>query len=641
MGTITDAMSGDAAAKRELAMQALRLVSRKFSRKPKNGSTPKPSILTRITKSPWYTTIMFIRTEVTELVIQFLAFANPTQNENIWEPLVLGASITASAIVTPVLFILGRDNLLTAFNGTFSVLFAVLAIVGPGGLFSIFLESPGPTGLVSTFNAIEAWPLIVKCLSAVAPLISFAGILYGRWTGEIKRQAKKTSRIAAGSSEEDEAEPRPIKILRWVFLVFSWAVGVVCLAALAGWGCATFHTCQVPPCSIAEADLPWGLTDAHLPFNYPSTGPGTTSGNWGIQQRLQATSGTLAGEWNWNQRSNLGIGYKVNKTNSGTYMLTLTTTSNGGASNRAITGPSGSMNVQSLQGHNQGSLTCVASFHLQCQEASTRQSLRNNLGATEFVQFRTDGTLKLVLADPKPDCWMADASDADSAWWYEHVIFGPGILAGVAADGTAIQGLVYKNDTCSESTLSQTPQGQDPPSCFMPSEAMFFPGLGRSPIPWASEWATGPLANSLPTSWTSHISDFVAEMSISAQEIQNALTMSSGDSSGGGGNAPGPVAPGPAGPGPAGPVAPGPTGTHSCMGGPNCGAVCGQGMCTTSDQTACTSATGADSNPCTFQASSGGGGAPSGPHCAGPAGCELNSDSGSCQADSRGCNWNT
>merc|ERR1719473_2568932 len=108
------------------------MVSTRFQKKSKKRCCSMPTCLIRFLSSSWFRTAMFIRAESLELSTQFLAFAYPTQDENIWEPILLGSLIAASAFVTPVLFVMRRDEALAAWNGATSICFALLAIVGPG-----------------------------------------------------------------------------------------------------------------------------------------------------------------------------------------------------------------------------------------------------------------------------------------------------------------------------------------------------------------------------------------------------------------------------------------------------------------------------------------------------------------------------
>ena len=410
----------------------------------------------------------------------------------------------------------------------------------------------------------------------------------------IRRQARRALQRAGGLPEESGSGtprlPLPIRVVQYLFLLCCFGVGGVAIAALSGWQCGHFHTCQVPPCSISEAQLPFGLTNAALPFASPASGPGSTGHNFNVAQRLQASSGLNSGEWNWNQRSNLRIGYYL--TQSGDeYSFILTIASTGGTQ-RQINGPNGaSGNVASLY---PGPSTCQATFRLQCQEASTRQSLRDRLGFFEFVKFRTDGALKLVLADPKPSCWVGDVSSSDSTWWYDLMLFGPSIVVGRQKDGTPVQGLVYENANCSASTIASTPHGQEPPKCLMPGAAMFYPGNGRSPVEWAPQWSSGAPHN-MPQSWTSHRADFVAEMSISAHEI---LRANAGGSGGGGGGGIPPAGGGipPAGGGtpPAGGGTPPPGGVSACIGHP-------QACAPITDQATCQSTADTQGGNCVWQ----------------------------------------
>ena len=100
----------------------------------------------------------------------------------------------------------------------------------------------------------------------------------------------------------------------------SWAVSFLALAMVSGLNlgatlnCGTFHTCQVPPCSVPAGALPWGVPASALPFSFAQ------GAQFHIQQRLKASTANPdpnAGpdqqlmEWNWEQRSNLRAQYAL------------------------------------------------------------------------------------------------------------------------------------------------------------------------------------------------------------------------------------------------------------------------------------------------------------------------------------------
>ena len=102
LGSLSDAAGGDYATQEALGLEMLIMVSSRFQKKSKKRCCSMPSCLMRFVRSRWFRTAMFIRAESLELSTQFLAFAYPTQDENIWQPILLGSLIAASAFVTPV-----------------------------------------------------------------------------------------------------------------------------------------------------------------------------------------------------------------------------------------------------------------------------------------------------------------------------------------------------------------------------------------------------------------------------------------------------------------------------------------------------------------------------------------------------------
>jgi hypothetical protein len=642
---MSDAVGGSSEAQMEIAKQALRMATKRMAQA--KGVRKVKDKWKRLSDNAWWKTFMFVRAEVLELVTQFLAFSNPSAT-NILEPLLLGSLITVSAFVTPVLFVRGHEAAVATLNGTLSLGYLALALPG---LFGIFNEVPDPSGMVS-FSPVLASTIVIKCVSAIAPLLTFAVIVMGMWSEDIKAQAAQTFKLAApkaaaaAQAVTDEASRAAatmgiLRKLQLGYLGCSWVVGALSFLAVIGvWDCGTFRTCQLPPCSVAEANLPFGIPEASLPFETHAA-----YSTLNVQQRLRGSKERTSGpadqrtqEWNWEQRSNLKVGYKLNKTESGTYMFTLTVAEQGGGGvQRQVTSQgSGSGSVaRQVQGQIGA---CVASFHVQCQEASPRQSLRDQLGPIEFVRYRSDTTVKLVLADPKPACWTAtSASDSASGWWLEHMLFGPSVLAGRNYDGTGIEGLVVRTGECKYSSSGGMEQ-----RCVNPApDVIFYPDLGRNPIKW-SDWTLQGGGEAMPQSWSvsSGDGDFRMQMAIGVAEIQNGGGGGGGGNPGGNaGNNGGGGAPQPA-PDNGGAGAPQPAPNNGGGGGgTQPSEVC------TGHQTACApkqdkASCESTPNPLGGMCTWGSAGGPSGPHCAGEAGCELNNDQTACNADTKSCNWN-
>ena len=172
--------------------------------------------------------------------------------------------------------------------------------------------------------------------------------------------------------------------------------------------------------------------------------------------RLRATSEASSNTgqevgWNWEQRSNLQWRARLNQTSSGNYMFTLIVSEqNNQQPDRRVTVTTDGEGAQQVQNkHTPGTYgECTASFYVQCQEADPAQAFRDTLGAFDFVTFRDDATFKLVLADPQPDCWLADITNTASGWWYDHMLFGPSIIVGRTSGGADIPGLVMHNTDC-------------------------------------------------------------------------------------------------------------------------------------------------------------------------------------------------
>jgi len=641
-----------------------------------------------VKNNPWVSLALLVFAETLELGPQFFAFRNPVAR-NILEPIAHGSLIAASAFLMPVLFILDKKDGFRFVNGLVSLGYWAL---GLQGMLEIFLDAKDPSGMVS-FEKVEGAALFLRCVSSALPLVSFALVANGAWSTAVEENADRTFELATGKpvrADNGADVPKAVRALQFAYAACSWTVGLLALLAVVGvWDCGVFRTCQVPPCSVAEDQLPFGIPASSLPFETSED-----YSNLNFAMRLRSASMREDGpedqrlaEWNWQQRSNVRFGVKLEEEDGG-YVFTLTVSSDNGQIDRRVTSQTG-VSAQVRNKHQQGSYgKCAARFSLECQEASTSQSFRDQLDSYEFVEFRTDNTVKLVLMDPKPDCWTAPVSEAASAWWYDHMLFGPSIIAGTDADGTPKQGLVMRTTECTDAVM-QMPA--DDMRCFVPAQdVIHFPGLGRNPIEW-SDWELDGDSTAMPTAWTASgaTGDFSMTLAIESTEIESGGAGGEPGGGGGGGNN------GNNGGGsncvgdvsvcvpktdrsscettanPQGGMCqwndPQPGGGGNCIGdvtacGPHmdrssCEATANPqgGMCQWNDMQpnnggnclgdagACSPKT--DQATCEATANPRGGmcewsaGPPPGSPCIGEIGCETNADSAACNADSRNCEW--
>ena len=556
--SVADALGGDLETRAKYASSAAKSIAKRFTPKQLRRSpdgAAEPGRLARLMASPWWSTAMFIRLEATELVSQYLAFASPPSNTRyILVPNLHGAIIVASGLLTPVLFLRGYEGALHNVNVLISL--GYLAI-GLPGLFAMFQEVEDASLRVE-FTAVTGWQVFLKCVSVILPLVVVAQVLHAAFAKTLvgasaaggrshdqegrelesvsPRPGATTTREAAAGETKPSAAPRSKRLLavQWAYLAFSWAVALLALlAVLRVWDCGRFRTCQVPPCSIDASNLPFGIPASALPFE-------TQDEYSNSQMKMRLTAIEQGVVWNWEQRTNLRYGIKLNQSSDGSYMLTLKLKKENGGQISRIVGEGGSSTQYNVANRVSGEQygQCHASFHVQCQERVANHAFRDTLLPFEFVRFRdpkTDPIWKLVLADPAPACWTAageafDPSVPESGWWYDIMAAGPSLLAGRDFDGTARPGLVM-DGTCSPDTTANAANQPSGVTCLnLAYDVIFSPGYGFKPIAW-SDWELDGTALQMPTDWSATNgkrdeagnSELELEFTLAATEIENVL----------------------------------------------------------------------------------------------------------------------
>ncbi len=551
------------------------------------GGSAMPRLKNRVAvlmAKRWVQLTLFVAMEAYQLVIQFLSLCEPTAN-NIVLPILLGSLIALDAMLLPTLYVLRWERVLVVMKKLINMGYYALSVPslfaiyneepGPTGMVSFeplngralafkVLASVGPQlffaiGLLGLWNKsvrAEAQRTLEESRLAgdgayetdadaadhktdthaadeaadkAATAAVTAAAIYAQTDEAVGEEAADPATSDEGGEELPRSckRPEPVALFEKLYALVSACMGVLCLVIVSGgWDCARFRTCQLPSCSVSVANLPFGAT---------ASWESSTDFNFSPQQQFWGSAHSVPGntlenddvanrdEWRWLQRSNLKVRYKFNQTADGTYMLTITTWPQQGQTiDRSLTNAGedvGTVGETTMDSSDQ----CVASFHVQCQEALTRQSLRNRLEYWEFVRFRSDRTVKLVLADPKPDCW----TDSSSRWWTDHVLWGPTTLVGRNYDGTPLHGLVVTTVDCLSSPNER---------CLrVDANASLHPAMGRSPLQWRDDWdvAWSAAPRGVPTEWfgSAAVGDF--DLVFSVQEAE--LAAPSSPQSGGGG----------------------------------------------------------------------------------------------------------
>ena len=176
--------------------------------------------LAALRASPWFTFLMFARSEATVLASQFLVFANPspTYPLTIVTPFFMGSLIALQAIGAPPLYILGFEDSQDLLQGVLAVGYVVLSVQG---IQAMFFEADVPSTLPE-YTEIPLLAAFSQCIAAIIPLISFAGILQSRWTKEIHTAAVREMK-AAGAAVDPQVVPtsKGLKASQLVYMLGS------------------------------------------------------------------------------------------------------------------------------------------------------------------------------------------------------------------------------------------------------------------------------------------------------------------------------------------------------------------------------------------------------------------------------------
>ena len=262
--------SKDAAAK-----IAGRLFKKKKTVQP--DKPPKPPsrlsiFLAKLRDSPWTKLGMFARSEALTLWSQWNILANPgpTYPLTITVPICIAVLIAVQAIVSPLFHILEWEQPMAVLQGALAVGYFVIAVPG---LQSLFFEDP-PPGELPEFKAVTGQEVLNQCIAATLPVLSFALVLHGVWGSAIKAAAEREL-IAAGADKaaleagSKKAKPTAFRAAQLTYLVISWGVGVLALAALFGWNCGqVLTTCCPTPATHTHALTPalMSAIDSYMPW---------------------------------------------------------------------------------------------------------------------------------------------------------------------------------------------------------------------------------------------------------------------------------------------------------------------------------------------------------------------------------------
>ena len=184
----------------------------------------------------------------------------------------------------PVLYIRGSEDAQALFVGALSVGYLIVATPD---LLALFFERE-IDGALPEFQEITGGELFSNVLATIIPLLSFAVVLQGRWTKAVRSSVEREM-INGGAKKEEVAsvaskKTKKLKVAELLYLLASWAAGVVTLCAILGIGfdCGRFRTCHDPGCTLTE--LPFGIPLSYLlndgdPISFSPTAEAV----WGVQ----------------------------------------------------------------------------------------------------------------------------------------------------------------------------------------------------------------------------------------------------------------------------------------------------------------------------------------------------------------------
>lgn len=145
--------------------------------------------------------------------------------------------------------------------------------------------------------------------------------------------------------------------------------------------------------------------------------------------------------------------------------------------------------------------TCEATFRVECQEAFVRQAFRSEIPSTEFITYNRS-LWKLVLQEPKPNCWtLTDPDNVSAGWWHDIALFGPTISSGSLSTGERKLGMVMQHTNCTPEIQASHPTA----TCmdFIPSSTTYG-SYGRHPASLNVSLRSDP-TYSFPSRWFTEI----------------------------------------------------------------------------------------------------------------------------------------
>lgn len=531
----------------------------------------------KLADSPWAVLLVFVYTELAELIFQLLAFSSP-EVSHITLPRAHAALIGVCGLGTPLLHPLSQCDdlrratsgrlLLFLFNATMAIAFVVVALPG---LFAYFLEEV-PDGTLVVFEPLSGSDLLLKCISASLPQISLAFKLHSTWSEQLA--TADGSGQPPLSSRLQGAQRHLYRACQAAYLAASWGLGAFALAALFGHDCATFRTCAAPACEPGPV-LPFGLTRAELPF------VARAAGDAGIDHMMASmamfatteTDGDGDGEdeWTWLRDVGLQLDSVRMEVVSGEVQLGLGIRyrPEGGSASRVLInggiGPAGqpgqSNNINPTDCHAPGcyrpaatasaeqvaaaqrSGACEMLFRVGCQEAFAAHAFRHRLSPTLHVAWSNHASdaagaeegqgqlYKLELIEPQPECWMRQ-QEHPTLWWDDLLLWGPAAAVSSTQSGERRQGIVVRNSNCSRGRATAARPGY---SCLEVDAAVLrSPGYGRSPLmgSWAFEDATAP---EMPSVWATAEFELVFALPDSYRQASGQPDQGGGQDGGGGG----------------------------------------------------------------------------------------------------------